>query len=410
MTNKKLKVGNVPNLRFPGFTEEWEVKKLGDLLEFKNGINASKEQYGKGIKFINVLDILNNNFITYDNIIGRVDVNTNIANKYSVQYGDILFQRSSETREEVGTANVYLDKEKSATFGGFVIRGKKIGDYNPIFFNKLLKTKSARESITSKSGGSTRYNVGQEILTSVSLCFPSLSEQKKISHFLSLIDERIQTQNKIIEQLETLIKGLSEKIFSQKIRFKEFKDDWEVKTLGDVLVEQNEKTTTSDKYRILSSTTKGLFYQSEYFNNEVASKDNSGYKILKKNQLVFSPQNLWLGNINVNTNFDIGIVSPSYKIFSFDGNKVAVHYCKYFLKSSKMMFEYEQCSDQGASVVRRNLNIDLFLNIPARFPTLEEQKRIVSFLSSIGDKIEIEKNILDKYHSQKQYLLQNLFI
>lgn len=75
-----------------------------------------------------------------------------------------------------------------------------------------------------------------------------------------------------------------------------------------------------------------------------------------------------------------------------------------------MMFEYEQCSDQGASVVRRNLNIDLFLNIPARFPSLQEQKTIVSFLSSIEEKIETEKGILKQLENQKQYLLQSLFI
>ncbi|MBM6876025.1 restriction endonuclease subunit S, partial [Fusobacterium mortiferum] len=98
----------VPKLRFKEFSDEWEEKKLGDILEFKNGVNASKEQYGKGIKFINVLDILNNDFITYDNIIGKVDIDNNTVEKYSVTYGDILFQRSSETREEVGMANVYL--------------------------------------------------------------------------------------------------------------------------------------------------------------------------------------------------------------------------------------------------------------------------------------------------------------
>ena len=191
---EKFKGNNFPNLRFPGFEGDWEVKKLGELLEFKNGINASKEQYGKGVKFINVLDILNNDFITYENIIGKVDVDANIIEKFSVQYGDILFQRSSETREEVGTANVYLDKTNNATFGGFVIRGKKVGDYNPIFFNKLLKTNSARESITSKSGGSTRFNVGQEILSSIVLCFPTLLEQQKIASFLSLIDGLILWQ------------------------------------------------------------------------------------------------------------------------------------------------------------------------------------------------------------------------
>jgi len=169
---------------------KWEKRKLGELLEFKNGINASKEQYGSGYKFINVLDILNNNFITNDKIIGKVDISETVFTKYSVKYGDVLFQRSSETREEVGIANVYLDKDKSATFGGFVIRGRKIGEYEPTFFNSLLKTDLAREQITSKSGGSTRYNVGQDVLSSVILNFPSLPEQTKIANFLSSIDDK----------------------------------------------------------------------------------------------------------------------------------------------------------------------------------------------------------------------------
>ena len=99
-----------PKLRFPEFEDDLKEKKLGDLLEFKNGINASKEQYGSGVKFINVLDILSNDYITHDKIIGSVDVAEEMVVKYAVNYGDILFQRSSETREEVGTANVYLDK------------------------------------------------------------------------------------------------------------------------------------------------------------------------------------------------------------------------------------------------------------------------------------------------------------
>jgi type I restriction enzyme S subunit len=135
---------NIPQLRFPEFRGEWGKKKLGDLLEFKNGINASKEQYGSGYKFINVLDILNNDFITHDKIIGSVNVDEETVNKYPVNFGDILFQRSSETQEEVGTANVYIDKDNTATFGGFVIRGKKIGNYEPLFLNSLLKVREIR--------------------------------------------------------------------------------------------------------------------------------------------------------------------------------------------------------------------------------------------------------------------------
>jgi len=115
----------VPQLRFPEFEGEWVEYKLDSLLKFKNGINASKEDYGYGYKFINVLDIIQNDFITYDKIRGEVNVSKEIFEKNLVQYGDILFQRSSETRDEVGQSNVYLDKDNNATFGGFVIRGKK---------------------------------------------------------------------------------------------------------------------------------------------------------------------------------------------------------------------------------------------------------------------------------------------
>ncbi len=290
----------VPKLRFPEFDEEWEKIKLDNLLDFKNGINASKEDYGFGYKFINVLDIIENDFITHDKIKGEVNVSKEIFEKNLVQYGDILFQRSSETREEVGQSNVYLDKVKKATFGGFVIRGKKIGDYEPFFFHLLLKSSIARKEITTKSGGSTRYNVGQDILSSIKLPFPNLTEQQKIANFLTSIDHRIQSLEKKKTGLEQYKKGVMQKIFNHELRFKD--DDgnafpnWEKRKLGDILIEVNEKTTVSNQHTILSSTAKGLFNQSDYFTRDIASKDNSGYKILRKQQLVFSPQNLWLGN------------------------------------------------------------------------------------------------------------------
>ncbi len=108
----------VPRIRFGEFGETWKQRTLGEYFEFKNGINADKEQYGSGIKFINVSDILNNSYLTHDVIEGSVDVTEEQVVKYEVKYGDILFQRSSETRLEVGSANVYLDKLNRAVFGG----------------------------------------------------------------------------------------------------------------------------------------------------------------------------------------------------------------------------------------------------------------------------------------------------
>jgi type I restriction enzyme S subunit len=412
----------VPQLRFPEFEGEWVEYKLDSLLKFKNGINASKEDYGYGYKFINVLDIIQNDFITYDKIRGEVNVSKEIFEKNLVQYGDILFQRSSETRDEVGQSNVYLDKDNNATFGGFVIRGKKIGSYEPFFFHLLLKSSTARQEITTKSGGSTRFNVGQDILSSIKLLFPILKEQQKIANFLTAIDNRIQTLEKKKTLLEQYKKGVMQKIFKQELRFKDdtstslSKSDgkafpeWGEKKLVNILTEFNEKSVISNQHPILSSTTKGLFKQSDYFTRDIASKDNTGYKILRKQQLVFSPQNLWLGNINVNCDFEVGIVSPSYKVFDFNKNLTSFIYCKYLLFTNRMFYEYAQASEQGASVVRRNLDMSSFKAIPIKLPSKEEQTKIANFLSSIDKNIALVAKKIEHTKTYKKGLLQQMFV
>nr|WP_257012942.1 restriction endonuclease subunit S [Prevotella intermedia] len=205
--NKDKKVLNVPNLRFPEFEGEWEEHYLSDYLDFKNGLNPKPERFGKGIRFISVMDILNNAVITNDCIRASVDVSEEELLSFCVENGDILFQRSSETLEDVGRANVYMDN-KPAVFGGFVIRGKKKAEYDPLFFRYLLASPFARKKIIPMGAGAQHFNIGQEGLNKVKLHFALLDEQKKIARLLSLLDERIAIQNKIIEKLETLIKGL----------------------------------------------------------------------------------------------------------------------------------------------------------------------------------------------------------
>ena len=403
-------------MRFPGFSGEWEVKRLGNLLEFKNGINASKEQYGKGFKFINILDILNNDFINYDNIVGRVDVDSKIAEKYSVKYGDMLFQRSSETREEVGTANVYLDKENTATFGGFVIRGRKIGDYNPIFFNKLLKTNSARESITSKSGGSTRYNVGQEILTSITLYFPSLPEQDKIASLLSLIDNRIQTQSKIIQRLESLMQGLRERIFKQQIRFRDENGkcfpDWRVNKLGDVCEIAKSggtpRSTNKEYYEgdipflsISDMTSQGKYLT--YTTNSISQLglDNSSSWIVPVNSIIYSMY-ASVGFVAINR---IPLATSQAVLNLILETNINIEFVYYHLvEFQKKVAKFITTGTQG------NLNAETVKGFEIPIPSLTEQNKITSFMSSIDQKIQTEKAILKQLEKQKKYLLQQMFI
>ena len=396
-------------MRFPEFEGEWEVKKLGDLLEFKNGINASKEQYGKGVKFINVLDILNNDFITYESIIGKVDVDSTIIEKFSVQYGDVLFQRSSETREEVGTANIYLDKDKIATFGGFVIRGKKIGNYNPIFFNKLLKTESARESITSKSGGSTRFNIGQDILSSISLYFPSIYEQDRIASFFSLIDERIQAQNKIIEQIEFYFKGIKDNLFSQKIRFGDFADDWKTKKLGDVLLKNSTKNKNQRYSTVQSVSNKyGFINQEDIFEDRrVASVDTSNYYVIDKGCFAYNPSRINVGSLAYKFDDKISIISPLYISFKAENIFLTDTFLLYWFKTIEFT---KQMNNSFEGSVRNTLSYENLIKMNISIPSLEEQIQISSFLTKFDQKIQTEKAILEQLEIQKKYLLQQMFV
>ena len=194
-------------MRFPEFTKEWEEHALAEYLDFKNGLNPDVKRIGRGLPFISVMDILADGTINYDSIRGKVEATEREIENFSVEKGDILFQRSSETLEDVGRANVYMDN-RTAVYGGFVIRGRKIGDYNPLFFKYLLSTPLARKRTCRMGAGAQHFNIGQGGLSKISLCFPLMEEQNKIARLLSLIDERIATQNKIIDKLQSLIKGL----------------------------------------------------------------------------------------------------------------------------------------------------------------------------------------------------------
>ena len=238
-------------------------------------------------------------------------------------------------------------------------------------------------------------------LLKLKVALPIISEQTKIATFLSLLDERIATQNKIIDKLQTLIRGISNKLLNTDLGKKT--------RLGDILNECSERTKVNNQYEVISSTVNGLFSQREYFSKDIASENNIGYKILRLHDVVLSPQNLWMGNINCNDKFEIGIVSPSYKIFSIvDG------YDKKFvsalLKTHRALYNYTLVSEQGASVVRRNLNLEAFEQLTFIIPPIANQRTIGYTISLLKYRLEIENMLKVTYLSQKQYLLRQMFI
>ena len=220
-------------------------------------------------------------------------------------------------------------------------------------------------------------------------------EQEKYNHFLKLRDQ--------------ILRMFFYQRWEKSLRIKNDNERWDRISLADILTEKNIKTEINNEFPILSSTNNGLFLQSKYFKSQVASKDNKGYKVLKKDQIVLSPQNLWLGNINFNNKYEIGIVSPSYKVF-----EVNVNYNKYLigilLSLDEMKQKYTAASEQGASVVRRNLNIQSFYSIELDLPDIKNQNKISEIIKNLDNQIIISKNLLMNYKKLKKMLLTNLFV
>lgn len=206
----------IPEIRFAGYTGAWERRKLGDMMFFSNGFNGSNESFGSGIALISVMDILNNDFITYDTIRGKAKVSNIELERFKVEYGDVLFQRSSENVEDAGTSNVYLDTEKIAIFGGFVIRGKRKVNYDPVFIKYLLDSPLVRKQVVRKAQGAQHINVSQEMLQDIDILYPLSEEDVKIGNLLRCLDGTITFHQCKCNELKEVKKFMLQNMFPQK--------------------------------------------------------------------------------------------------------------------------------------------------------------------------------------------------
>lgn len=250
---------------------------------------------------------------------------------------------------------------------------------------------------TNKTCGTKMPRAEWSQIIKLEFYYPEIDEQRIIGTFLQLFDRKIDILSNKIETLKKYKEGmfLDTRKCSKKIALK------------NILSEVNIKTKYNNQYEILSSTAIGLFSQKEYFKHQVASENNVGYKVIKKGQLLFSPQNLWLGNINLNNDFEIGMVSPSYKIYDID-NSINSSWLISMLKSQNMLYKYKQISEQGASVVRRNLDLSQFLEITIDIP--DNQIQIGITLETIDKKINALSNLFMNLKKLKMHLLNEMFI
>ena len=396
VTNKEQNKLNVPHLRFPEFHGEWEEHGLSEYLDFKNGLNPDSKRFGKGIKFISVMDILNNPVITYDCIRASVQATDAEMSSFSVEYGDILFQRSSETLEDVGRANVYID-DKVAVFGGFVIRGKKKANYNPLFFRYLLSSPYARKRIIPMGAGAQHFNIGQEGLSKVLLNFPSIEEQTKIASLLHLLDERIATQSKLIEKLESLIKGIVDCTILRKEKNA---------IVGDVcsISEQIRAEANIDDIITVRLHGNGVCKSSA----ENLQLGATQYYRRRAGQLIYGKQNFHNGAIGiVPISLDNGITSKDIPSFDIDEMKCNSVYLLAQLQSPQY---YKPAEALTTGTGSKRLKEETFLKLPIVLPNKREQDNIAVLIHRASMNLDHAKRLLELLSIQKQFLLRQMFI
>ncbi|MEK0173779.1 restriction endonuclease subunit S [Tetragenococcus halophilus] len=406
----------VPEVRFEGFYDDWKQRKLSELMTFSNGINAPKENYGKGRKMISVMDILQEAPIKYENIRSSVKVDEKIEVKNKVENGDLVFVRSSEVREEVGWAKAYLE-EKYALYSGFSIRGKKQNEFNSHFIELTLNSVN-RKQLERKAGGSTRFNVSQNILNNVEIFSPTIEEQNTIDKLFKVFNDAITLHQEKLSKLQSLKKAALQSLFPQKdetepkVRFANFKSKWSQRQLGETLIERNIQQTQSIEYPLVSFTVQdGVTPKTERYNRQQlvrGSKKDKKYKVTEFNDIVYNPANLKFGAIARNK-YGKAVLSPIYVTFRVNQEIVYPSYIEMTVTNPDFI-KYSLRYQQGTVYERQSVNPEDLLSLYISIPEKEEQSDIGLFFEQLNNDVELYKSKLEKLQRLKKSFLQRMFI
>ena len=399
----------VPAIRFQGFTDAWEQRKLGELLEFHNGFNGSSEKYGRGIPLISVMDILSNDFITSENIRIKADLTEKEFQRFKVGYGDVLFQRSSENVEDAGTSNVYLDERKCAVFGGFVICGKKKAEYVSLFLKYGLTNKGVRAQITSKAQGAQHINVSQDTLQGTVILLPSQYEQEKIGNYFRYLDALITLHQRKYEKLLKVKKSMLEKMFPRdgadvpEIRFDGFTDAWEQCKLGELGSLKNGMNFSKEAMGI------GFPFVNlqNIFGNNVIDVSNLGKAMASDSQL--KDYNLLNGDVlfvrssvKLEGVGEAALVPQTLDNTTYSGFIIRFR-DEYGLDNNFKRFVFgiesvrNQIMSQATNSANKNISQSVLENLELAIPSKSEQQKIGAYFSNLDHLITLHQRKYNWY-------------
>ena len=413
--NKKL---NAPNLRFPEFQGEWEKCKVSDLLDFysTNSLSWDKLEYGTsniqnlhyGMIHVGLPTMVD---VDKDNLPNIID--GNVPKNYELcKEGDVAFADASEDTNEVAKAiEFYNLNGKKVVCGLHTIHGrdndnKTVVGYKGYAFSSM----SFHHQIRRIAQGTKIYSINSKNFSECYVGIPSKEEQKKIADLLHLIDERIATQSKIIDKLQSLIKGLNDHLYQQ------YGNEIET-SFADLGVSYSGLSgkTAAD----FGSGKPFIAYLNVYSNNVI---DETSYQyvrmgndekqnVVRYGDVLFTlssetPEEVGIGSVYLG-NQEVYLNSFCFGIHITNLPKAFSPYLSYYISTTqfrKFIFPFAQGS------TRFNLCKADFEKAILKLPSLENQKHIYKSLKAISDKIKIETTTLKNYNFQKQYLLRQMFI
>lgn len=404
---------NVPKLRFKGFSDEWEERKLGEIISsFEYGMNSAAKEFDGENKYIRITDIdeKSNKYLEEN----KVSPEGELEDKYIVKDNDILFAR---TGASTGKTYLYDKKDGKLYFAGFLIRGNVNRDNNSKFIFLQTQTNNYHKWVKIMSMRSGQPGINSQEYSTYSLCIPSLEEQEKIANFLTKVDKIIEKQEEKVTELEKYKKGMMQKIFSQEIRFNDENGgeypEWEFKNIEDICEVKTGGTPSRQKKEYWENGTIYWMVSGEVNKrivNNIDTKitlmgmENSAAKILPIGTVMIALNGqgktkgtVALLNVETTCNQSLAGFIPNETFNS--------KYLFYNLQG-----RYREIRALAGDGERNGLNLGLLREILVQLPSLIEQEKISKFFYKIDSIIEKEKEKLEELRVWKKGLLQGMFV
>ena len=396
-----------PKLRFKGFTDAWEQRKLGELT-----IRVTRKN--KNIESDLPLTIsAQDGLIAQDKFFGKKVASKNLQNYLLLRKGEFAYNKSYSNGYPYGSIKRLNKYDYGVISSLYIAFSPK--SVNSSFLEQYYdSSKWYKEIYTRATEGARNHgllNIAPADFFDSNILVPTSSlEQEKIGRFIEKVNHTINLHEEKLAQLQRLKKGLLQKMFADNnqqvpiLRFSGFDDAWEQRKLGEVLTERSERSSEGDLISVTINS--GVVKASFLDKKDNSSSDKSNYKVVKRNDIAYNSMRMWQGASGFSP-YD-GILSPAYTVL-IPTKEVDSKFISYLFKKDKMLQEFQRYS-QGLTSDTWNLKYPMLKNIPAILPGVAEQVKIRSVLGQLDSLIAPHQRKLDTLKKVKKYLLQNLFI